>query len=300
MRPISLKRRRPSKRILLLACCALVGSAVLAYLIVPRYLTARRQERLRREFEKIRAVGVFEHGRLFLGFPDGGDDERLQRVCDLAGEQLVRLQVARGPVTDGGVACLCELPRLESLDLSCCPISDAALMDLARITTLQEILVRNTSVSDRGVSELRHLSSLKRLVLSHTKVRGDSLAQLAGLARLEELVLEGCPVGDEGMLSVLKLSQLRTLCLSETQITGASVRRLRELPNLSVVTLCGTHTTREEIEQLRRDFPKLHVSYDSPPERDAEAERPAEHKKEERQPSKATLDSRSRRAAPER
>ena len=251
--------RSGSRRLFFAAGMVIVLLAVipLVYFAASHYLAVRRDRQLIESLLELRAGSVFEGDRVYLAFSDGGDDDRLRKVCELVGNRLVGLGASNGQVTDHGLGYLNGLVRLEELDLRRTSISNAGLPSLTHLDKLEELKLADTNVSDAGLPELEQLHSLRGLFLERTKVRGPGLAQLATLPHLERLFLDGCAIDDQGLQAVLKLKHLRVLWLSDTKITRKALRALRELKELKNLSICGIGATKEDIQQLRRDLPQL-------------------------------------------
>lgn len=133
-----------------------------------------------------------------LGDRDIGDDELawLNQFDDL--ETLV-LRNTR--VTDGGMSCLANLPRLTYLDLHGTRISDATLALVGAEHDLQDLDLGETQITDAGVGHLRQLTRLRSLDLSGTKVSEAALASLAKLPQLQWLglanvAIDSAAIGD--------------------------------------------------------------------------------------------------------
>jgi len=104
---------------------------------------------------------------------------------------------------------------------------------LARITTLQDLVLDESNVSDSDLATLATLTSLKRLSLVRTAVTNAGLNHLAQLPRLTTLILNSSyRVTDEGLETLQRLASLEELSLLDTTVT---------LPGL--ITLSGQHPT---------------------------------------------------------
>lgn len=133
-----------------------------------------------------------------LGDRDIGDDELawLKQFGDL--ETLV-LRNTR--VTDRGMSCLSDLPRLTYLDLHGTQISDATLALVGAERDLQDLDLGETQITDAGVGRLAQLERLRSLDLSGTKISAAALAILAKLPQLQWLglanvAIDSAAIGD--------------------------------------------------------------------------------------------------------
>ncbi len=81
---------------------------------------------------------------------------------------------------DRDLALLSGLVRLDNLNLSGAPITDAGLEHLEDLDSLRTLDLMNTTVGDDGLRHLEKLPRLRYLVLYHTRVTN------AGVKRLQQ------------------------------------------------------------------------------------------------------------------
>lgn len=117
-----------------------------------------------------------------LGDLDIGDDDLawLEEFPDL--ETLV---LRNTNVTDRGMLCLKQLPRLTYLDLHGTKISDATLALIGEERDLQDLDLGDTQVTAAGIEQLSQLDRLRSLDLSGTKATEAALTSLAELPELQ-------------------------------------------------------------------------------------------------------------------
>lgn len=146
------------------------------------------------------------------------------------------------------MACLPELPQLQSLGIDYLDISDRAIdaldsqMWLSRLNichtdvsnaamirlvnekahTLTNLDVSNTSIRDETLAELPEDSRLDRLNLKDTAVTDDGLKHFSRAPYLEHLLLDLCDVGDDGIRHLEDCRTLRELELFQTKVTDTS------------------------------------------------------------------------------
>src|SRR5690606_35410991 len=71
-------------------------------------------------------------------------------------------------ITDAGLVYLKDLTSLQSLDLSGCNITDAGLVHLKDLSSLRSLnLSEYQNITDAGLAHLRDLTSLKTIRLSY-------------------------------------------------------------------------------------------------------------------------------------
>ena len=76
---------------------------------------------------------------------------------------------------DGELAILADLGRLDNLDLSGAPITNAGLEHLEHLTSLGFLNLSNTAVSDDGLRHLETLPRLRYLLLYGTRVSDEGV-----------------------------------------------------------------------------------------------------------------------------
>jgi hypothetical protein len=111
-------------------------------------------------------------------------------------------RTAAGRVTDADLALLGALRHVRSLDLSHANVTDEGMRHLARLATLEELLLAETRITDEGV------------------------ARLGTLKRLRWLSLQHCGVTDASLAHLRQLEQLEVLCLHQTHVTANGLREL--------------------------------------------------------------------------
>ena len=99
-----------------------------------------------------------------------------------------------------------------------------------------EVDLFDTQITDAGLVSLEGLTSLQELNLSHARITDAGLVHLKGLSNLLQLYLDNTQIADTGLVHLEKLTSLQELWLSDTQITNASVAKLKEaLPNSTII-----------------------------------------------------------------
>ena len=88
-------------------------------------------------------------------------------------------------------------------------------------------------ITDAGLVHLEGLTSLQRLAIDKTRITDAGMAQLANLTGLQELKLTGCRnITDAALVHLKRLAELQTLLLGGTSITDRGIAELQQaLPN---------------------------------------------------------------------
>jgi Leucine-rich repeat (LRR) protein len=79
--------------------------------------------------------------------------------------------------------------QLVWLNLNNAVISDAAMDEIAKLTTLTRLQLSNTNITDKGLIKLQSLQQLQSLNLVGTKVTVAGVSQLKDLKNLKSLYL---------------------------------------------------------------------------------------------------------------
>lgn len=112
-------------------------------------------------------------------------------------------------------------------------LDPAAIDSLARVTTLEDLVLDESTVTDDDLATLAALTSLRRLSLARTAISDRGLSHLAGLLQLKTLVLDSSyHVTDGGLDAVAAINGLEDVSLLDIPVT---------LPAL--VELSGRHTS---------------------------------------------------------
>ena len=157
-------------------------------------------------------------------------------VADEYFHTVVFVSLRDTTAADDDLQVLCELPRVENLDLTNTKITGAGLAHLRHLTGLKYLGLWQTQVDDAGLAHIAGLTKLQTLMLDNTKVTYEGMHQLQGLANIEEwLGLCHTGVTDQGLEHFRGFKKLRSLNLRGTGVTAAGVERLkRDLPNTDI------------------------------------------------------------------
>ncbi len=114
----------------------------------------------------------------------------LAALLDLSDEfpQIPKLDLQRRGVLDKHMPFLCKLKSIKELDLGFNDITDVGMADLPKLTSLEYLSLRNnTTISDGGVKQLAALTSLIKLDLRDTRLSDRGLDYLLGLTSLKRV-----------------------------------------------------------------------------------------------------------------
>ena len=164
---------------------------------------------------------------------------RLDR--DAAGE-ITGVHLRGTWVSDAELVDLARLPKLERLDLSHTRITDEGLLHLKPARQIKDLnLYYAEQVTDQGMTAIRDWKQLKRLNLRGTRVSDGSLAIIGGLTQLEALDIAYTEFTDNGLDALVPLTQLRELAIGRSKLGKNALEVLRLLPTLESLDLGGPH-----------------------------------------------------------
>jgi Leucine-rich repeat (LRR) protein len=167
-------------------------------------------------------------------------DAQLGRLATL--KNLKELSLARNNrLSASGLAKLAPLSKLESLDVTALPLSDADLDVLKQWPNLNRLVLKDTKLTDAGLPRVARAKGLRHLDLTNTKVAGTGFEAVGQLADLEVLILSGTAVAGEGFDHLGKLTKLKQIGLRRLpKLTGEGLDHLAKCPDLTTLDLSQT------------------------------------------------------------
>ena len=203
----------------------------------------------------------------------GEIDANLTRLRGLG--SLKELDLSETELTDSGAALLERFPVLTSLHVRGCPLSDAGLKSIGKLTRLTFLSVGERSssngprgleaagqsrLSDAGLRELHSLAKLESLTLASRNITE------AGLARLIEfypdlvtLHIELAPLTDSTIEPLSTLKHLRTLSLIQSKLTDGAMNSLTQLTRLHTLNVQGSQITGDGVRRLTSALPGCRI-----------------------------------------
>jgi hypothetical protein len=192
-------------------------------------------------------------------------------LASTAATQQAAVQLRDRPGEDADVAAIEKLNGqvhregpdrvVVKVDLARGNITDADLVHVRLFSALQELDLHAPLISDAGLEHLQGLANLRVLILNFTSIRGPGLVHLRGLTRLQELDLGSSHLQDGGLEYLRSLTQLQTLNLKLTGVTDAGMEHLRVLPNLLRLDVRLTHVSDAGVKRLQQALPRLKIEF---------------------------------------
>ncbi len=151
--------------------------------------------------------------------------------------------------------------RKVTADLSAVDMTDALADEVAKLTALTKLTLRQSSMSLAGWQALAQLGELQQLDLRDCSVNNAQLtAAVAGMPKLRALRLSGqngsTSVDDAGLAGLANCPQLKVLAADHLWISGEGLAHLADCPQLSELYLAGTLIDDQAMSQVAA-MPKL-------------------------------------------
>ena len=126
---------------------------------------------------------------------------------------------------------------LRWLELTLCPVSDANLAQIAKLSALESLHIKNCStLTDAGIAEIAKLTELNSLMLEDVPELSDAgVAPLSGLSRLRSLAINGCPRLTKKGLASFSALPIATLSAPEQFFSDENIDALTQFPQVRVL-----------------------------------------------------------------
>ncbi len=207
---------------------------------------------------------------LLRGMVPGGSTARpggaqlLKAQCAAAERGRLRRIALDLPLAPTDLEPLAALPSSAPLQAVLLPqaAADKAVAQwLARFTSVQELVLGNTTWDDADFSHLATLRRLRVLNLNATRASDAALPWLSRMHELEVLRLGSSRITGSGAVHLLELHHLRHLILQRAPIEDGALDAVARLPALESLYLEGTRVSDEAILRLKQRRPDLHVHW---------------------------------------
>ena len=227
----------------------LIVVTVLGVWLGVRVNEAQKQRRARDQLAKVGGTVLYDYQwKVDRALPLGGDwDYNAESpvpawLNNLVGEDFFvrvkgvtfaqRLTGRPEILTAVDLACLHDLPCLESLGFTSAEVSDDAL------------------------AAFRNLPQLKELALARNQ-SDDDLKLVARLKRLETVTLYGPGITSDGMIHLQQMPHLKTLLLAVTNVDGNGISQLQSCKSLKTLIIYAPEMKVVDAESLEKPFQQL-------------------------------------------
>lgn len=141
------------------------------------------------------------------------------------------------------------------------PIQPDDMLAIAKLTELEELVLRGQPIGDSMIHVLTDLKNLQVLNLHACGITDESFPSFAKMKQLRVLDVgySHRKITDEGVANLAELRDLERLCLFASAITDKSLKILETLPRLKSVEIKATDVTEQGIENFKARLPNCHV-----------------------------------------
>jgi internalin A len=170
---------------------------------------------------------------------------------------LMQLKIDKVPVSDAGMVHVGKLTTLQGLELSELAITDNALQYFVALNELRSLSLTKIRVTGAGIERLDPLAkvNLIEINLRGTLISPAGLQEVAKLPSLMFLRLARSTVDDDGIAVFKGHRKLRAIDVSDTRISDKGLTALAQIPTLVALDVSGTQVTDAGLAQLR--FPDV-------------------------------------------
>lgn len=193
-----------------------------------------------------------------IAFADGSgsdftEEHNVQLKRDGEGH-VTDVRFIEQPPTNEMLGMLQSLPRLRSLVLAGTATQDDALRQIAELSGLRNLDLRNCPVSNAGLAHLIGMKSLAALRLSgatgETTVDDKGMASLAKIKTLETVMLDGLWISEEGLKPLVAIEGLVELTLAQSLAGDEALSVIAQMKNLCRLRLAKTAITSHGLRAI--------------------------------------------------
>ena len=154
---------------------------------------------------------------------------------------ITELQLMGSDFDDQDVERLKRLPALTRLDIQSTKITDAGMIGVGEMSTLQSLILCETGVTETGLKQLKRLPNLRELMVGGDgpgpRITDAGLKEIAGCSQLRGLSVAGANNTEAGIREIGTLKDLRGLSLWAVNIQDDWLADLRNLEHLQSLTI---------------------------------------------------------------
>jgi Leucine-rich repeat (LRR) protein len=150
-----------------------------------------------------------------------------------------------------------RLSSLVELDLSDSSVTDAGLRKFERIDQLRTLRMRRCKLSDTTLAGLPEM--LTSLDLAGAELPKNGTSHLRDLTGLEWLNLSATQIGDQELANLAAMTDLQVLVLDDTAVTSAGLIHLKDLTKLRDLYVRNAKLEEMEAEDLKKMLPNCTI-----------------------------------------
>lgn len=152
--------------------------------------------------------------------------------------------------TGTGLTALVDVPSLEKLTVAGSnAFADSGLAAVGKLTQLKEFRSWHAGGTLDGVKSLTALKALKSLNLGQRLVYKPPVS-----------------ISNETIPVLLEMTSLESLQLGEARMSLAALSQLKSLANLKKLILDGIDISKDDVEALKKELPKVDIKWTEPTE----------------------------------
>jgi len=209
-----------------------------------------------------------------LDFGGGLTDQGVALIAPLTEVEVI--QTNKAQVTDAGVKGFTQLKKLRVLKFfhPGKSFTGTGLAELAGMPNLQSLTVAGSDFfGDEGMAAVARLEQLPEFRCWHDAESLEGVSKLKGLKNLKNINLgqhlsykPPATVSDQVVAILVEMKSLESIQLSEARLKLTALVELKQLPSLKTLTLDGIDMPEADVEQLKKELPKVQIKWTKPPE----------------------------------
>lgn len=207
-----------------------------------------------------------------LDFGSGLTDRDVALISPLA--EVEAIQTNKALVTDAGVKGFSQLKKLRVLKFfhPGRSFTGTGLAELAGMPSLQSLTVAGSDFfGDDGMAAVAKLEQLRELRCWHDAESLAGVSKLKALKNLKSINLgqhlsykPPATVSDQIVPILVEIKSLESIQLSEARLSLTALVQLKQLPNLKTLTLEGIDMPEADVEQLKKELPRVQIKWTKP------------------------------------
>jgi len=157
----------------------------------------------------------------------------------------------KNKISDAQLVPILQLPTLEWIALSGTAVSDEGVFQIATLPKLQKVWLSRTEVTDRAMISLSRCETLTHLAIEATATSDEGVAYIARLPNLQFLSLGSPYISSDGLSKLSKTISLQELYLDRLPLDDRVLQSFEHLTRLRTLSLKMTPVTDQGIQHLR-------------------------------------------------
>lgn len=174
---------------------------------------------------------------------------------------VIHVDLQHSFATDETMIEIAKLSNLEELNLFETEVTDVGVKRIGRLSNLRWLWLAETRITDESLIEIGKLKNLKVLCINGSTITDAGVTHLQGLSKLQHFRLIGTLISDAAMPTVRNLVSLTELELTSSNVSDQGLMKLVAMPKLTYIGLSGTRTTKEGRALFQTARPGVQIEY---------------------------------------